>query len=368
MERRSFLKKAGAGLAAGAAAGMASTAVSAAPAVHTGLPEIKWRMTSSFPKSVDTLFGSAEMLANRVREITGGKFDIRIHAPGEIVPALMALDAVQQNTVEMCHTCSYYYVGKDKTFGFGTAVPFGLNARQMDAWIIAGNGQQLLDEFYANYNLYSFLGGNTGVQMGGWYRKQIHTVADIKGLKIRIAGLGGEILSRMGAVPQQLGGGDIYTSLEKGTIDAAEWVAPYDDEKLGLYKVAPYYYSPGWWEPGPVVHFFVNRQEWDKLPKEYQAAFRAASREAHILMTATYDHKNPQALARLLGQGVKLQGFSTEIMKKAYDISRELYAEEAAKNPAWAKIYADFDKYRKSQNAWFGVAEAGFDRFMQSVR
>ncbi|APR06110.1 TRAP transporter substrate-binding protein [Thauera chlorobenzoica] len=368
MERRSFLKKAGAGLAAGAAAGVASSTVSAAPAVHTGLPAIKWRMTSSFPKSVDTLFGSAEMLANRVREITGGKFDIRIHAPGEIVPALMALDAVQQNTVEMCHTCSYYYVGKDKAFGFGTAIPFGLNARQMDAWIIAGNGQQLLDEFYANYNLYSFLGGNTGVQMGGWYRKQISTVDDIKGLKIRIAGLGGEILSRMGAVPQQLGGGDIYTSLEKGTIDAAEWVAPYDDEKLGLYKVAPYYYSPGWWEPGPVVHFFVNRQEWDKLPKEYQAAFRAASREAHILMTSTYDHKNPQALARLLGQGVKLQGFSNEIMKKAYDVSRELYAEEAAKNPAWAKIYADFDKYRKSQNAWFGVAEAGFDRFMQSVR
>ena len=241
MERRSFLKKASVGLAAGAAAGVASTAAVAAPAVQTGLPEIKWRMTSSFPKSIDTLYGSAELLANRLREITGGKFDIRIFPAGEIVPGLQALDAVQQGTVEMCHSCSYYYVGKDKTFAFGTAVPFGMNARQMDAWIIGGGGQELLDEFYGNYNVYSFLGGNTGVQMGGWYRKQINTLEDIKGLKIRIAGIAGEIMSRMGAIPQQIAGSDIYPSLEKGTIDAAEWVAPYDDEKLGFYKVAPHY-------------------------------------------------------------------------------------------------------------------------------
>ena len=378
MERRSFLKKAGAGIAVGAAAGMAAcgkseeaaapAAGAAAPAVHTGLPAVQWRMTSSFPKSIDTLYGSSELLANRLREITGGKFDIRIFPAGEIVPGLQALDAVQQGTVEMCHSCSYYYVGKDKSFAFGTAVPFGMNARQMDAWIIGGGGQDLLDEFYSNYNVYSFLGGNTGVQMGGWYRKEINRLEDIPGLKIRIAGIGGEILARMGAIPQQIAGTDIYPSLEKGTIDAAEWVAPYDDEKLGFYKVAPYYYSPGFWEPGPVVHFYVNKSEWAKLPAEYQAAFRAASREAHIQMTAMYDHKNPQALARLLSQGVKLRSFSPEIMKKAYDVSRELYNEEAARNPAWAKIYAEFEKYRKSQNAWFGVAEADFDRFMQSVR
>ena len=378
MERRSFLKKAGAGIAVGAAAGMAAcgkseqaaapAAGAAAPAVHSGLPAVQWRMTSSFPKSIDTLYGSSELLANRLREITGGKFDIRVFPAGEIVPGLQALDAVQQGTVEMCHSCSYYYVGKDKAFAFGTAVPFGMNARQMDAWIIGGGGQDLLDEFYSNYNVYSFLGGNTGVQMGGWYRKEINRLEDIPGLKIRIAGIGGEILARMGAIPQQIAGTDIYPSLEKGTIDAAEWVAPYDDEKLGFYKVAPYYYSPGFWEPGPVVHFYVNKSEWDKLPAEYQAAFRAASREAHIQMTAMYDHKNPQALARLLSQGVKLRSFSPEIMKKAYDVSRELYNEEAARNPAWAKIYAEFEKYRKSQNAWFGVAEADFDRFMQSVR
>ena len=383
MERRSFLKKASAGVAVGAAVGLAACGKTeqtaapatptapvtpAAPAIQSALPAIQWRMTSSFPKSIDTLYGSAELLADRLREITDGKFDIRIFPAGEIVPGLQALDAVQQGTVEMCHSCSYYYVGKDKTFAFGTAVPFGLNARQMDAWVIAGGGQELLDDFYSDYNVYSFLGGNTGVQMGGWYRKPINTLEDIKGLKIRIAGLGGEILSRMGAIPQQIAGADIYPSLEKGTIDAAEWVAPYDDEKLGFHKVAPNYYSPGWWEPGPAVHFYVNKAEWDKLPKFYQAAFRAASREAHIQMTAMYDNKNPQALARLLSQGVKLQNFSTEIMKKAYDVSRELYAEEAKQNPAWAKIYVEFEKYRKSQNAWFSVAEAGFDRFMQSVR
>lgn len=379
MERRSFLKKAaGASLAAGAAVGLsacgkaeqapAPAATPAAPAVQTGLPEIKWRMTSSFPKSIDTLYGSAELLAERLREITGGKFDIRVFPAGEIVPGLQALDAVQQGTVEMCHSCSYYYVGKDKTFAFGTAVPFGMNAPQMDAWIVAGGGQELLDEFYSNYNVLSFLGGNTNIQMGGWYRKQINSVEDINGLKIRIAGIGGEILSRMGAIPQQIAGSDIYPALEKGTIDAAEWVAPYDDEKLGFYKVAQYYYSPGWWEPGPVVHFYVNRQEWDKLPKEYQAAFRAAAREAHVLMSSSYNHKNPQAMARLLAQGVKLETFSDDIMKKAYEVAQEMYAEEAAKNPAWAKIYTEFEKYRKAQNAWFSVAESPYNRIMQATR
>ena len=359
MKRRQFIQAATAGAAASAIA---------MPAIAQSNPEVKWRLTSSFPKSLDTIYGGGETLAKMVSELTDGKFQIQVFAAGEIVPGLQALDAVQQGTVEMCHSCSYYYVGKDKTFAFGTAVPFGLNARQMDAWVIGGGGQELLDDFYSDYNVYSFLGGNTGVQMGGWYRKPINTLEDIKGLKIRIAGLGGEILSRMGAIPQQIAGADIYPSLEKGTIDAAEWVAPYDDEKLGFHKVAPNYYSPGWWEPGPAVHFYVNKAEWDKLPKSYQAAFRAASREAHIQMTAMYDHKNPQALARLLSQGVKLQNFSTEIMKKAYDVSRELYAEEAKQNPAWARIYVEFEKYRKSQNAWFSVAEAGFDRFMQSVR
>lgn len=361
MERRDFLKKAGVGLASGAAA-------VSAPAIAASEPTIKWRLTSSFPKSLDTIYGGAETLANRLREITNGKFDIRVFPGGEIVPGLQAMDAVQQGTVEICHTCSYYYVGKDKTFAFGTAIPFGMNARQMNAWIYYGGGQELLDEFYSNYNIVSFAGGNTGVQMGGWFRKEVKSLDDVKGLKMRIAGLGGQVFSDIGAVPQQIAGGDIYPSLEKGTIDGAEWIGPYDDEKLGFYKVAKHYYYPGWWEPGPVIHFFVNKKEWDKLPKTYQAAFKAAACEANVTMLASYDDKNPSALARLLSNGVKLQRFSNEIMKAAQDAAFTLYAAEAKKNPAWKKIYAEFDKYRKSQNAWFSVGEGTLDQFMQSSR
>jgi len=360
MQRRDFLKKASVGAAAGAAATLA------APAIAQSQPTIKWRLTSSFPKSLDTIFGGADVLANRLRAMTGGKFDIRVFPGGEIVPGLQALDAVQQGTVECCHTCSYYYVGKDKTFGFGTAMPFGMDARQMNAWIYYGGGQKLLDEFYSNYNVLSFAGGNTGVQMGGWWRKEVKTIADLKGIKMRIAGLGGTVFSALGVVPQQIAGGDIYPALEKGTIDAAEWVGPYDDEKLGFYKVAKNYYYPGWWEPGPVIHFFVNKAEWAKLPKEYQEAFQAAAYEANVTMMAEYDHKNPPALARLLQAGVKLQAFSNEILNGTYKAAQDLYSDESAKNPAFKKIFTEWDKYRKTQTAWFGLAEARMNNFLQS--
>ena len=362
MQRRDFLKKASVGAAAGAAATIA------APAIAQSQPSVKWRLTSSFPKSLDTIYGGADVLANRLRAITGGKFDIRVFPGGEIVPGLQALDAVQQGTVECCHTCSYYYVGKDRAFAFGTAVPFGLNARQMNAWVYYGGGQKLLDDFYSSYNVVSFLGGNTGVQMGGWFRKEVRNLAEVKGLKMRIAGLGGNVFAALGAVPQQIAGGDIYPALEKGTIDAAEWVGPYDDEKLGFYKVAKNYYYPGWWEPGPVIHFFVNKNEWAKLPKEYQEAFQAAAYEANVTMMAEYDHKNPGALSRLLQNGVKLQAYAPDILNAAYDAAQQLYADESAKNPAFKKIYTEFDKYRKTQNAWFSVAENRMDTFLQSKK
>ena len=360
MDRRKFLKNAG--VAAGA--GVATTV--AAPAIAQSQPTIKWRLTSSFPKSLDTIYGGADVLANRLRAMTGGKFDIRVFAGGEIVPGLQALDAVQQGTVEMCHTCSYYYVGKDKTFGFGTSVPFGMNPRQMNAWIYYGGGQKLLDEFYANYNVVSFAGGNTGTQMGGWFRKEIKTLDDVKGLKMRIAGLGGAVFERLGAVPQQIAGSDIYPALEKGTIDAAEWVGPYDDEKLGFFKVAKHYYYPGWWEPGPAFSFYVNKKEWDKLPKEYQEAFQAAAYEANVTMLAEYDHKNPTALSRLLSQGVKLQKYPDAVLEAAYKAAMDLYTEESAKNPAFKKVWTEYDKYRRTQNAWFSVADTTMDRFLQS--
>lgn len=381
MQRRNFLAKAAAGAAAvglaacgkqeepksaAPATSSAPAATPSAPAVAGALPNIKWRLTSSFPKSLDTIYGGADVLANRVRAITDGKFDIRVFPGGEIVPGLQALDAVQQGTVEVCHTCSYYYVGKDKTFGFGTSIPFGMTARQMNAWIYYGGGQQLLDEFYSDYNVLSFAGGNTGTQMGGWWRKEVTTVDDLKGIKMRIAGLGGNVFSALGVVPQQVAGGDIYPALEKGTIDAAEWVGPYDDEKLGFYKVAKNYYYPGWWEPGPVIHFFVNKAEWAKLPKEYQEAFQAAAYEANVTMMAEYDHKNPAALAKLMQSGVKVREFSSEILKATYKAATDLYSDESAKNPAFKKIFVEYDKYRRTQAAWFSLAERRMDGFLQT--
>lgn len=360
MQRRDFLKKASVGAAAGAAAAVA------APAIAQSSPTVNWRLTSSFPKSLDTIFGGAEVLADRVKKLTNGKFNIRVFAGGEIVPGLQALDAVQNGTVECAHTCSYYYIGKDRAFGFGTAVPFGMNARQMNAWVYYGGGQKVLDDFYSNYNVVSFLGGNTGTQMGGWWRKEVKTLDDLKGIKMRIGGLGGAVFSQLGVVPQQIAGGDIYPALEKGTIDAAEWIGPYDDEKLGFHKVASNYYYPGWWEHGPAIHFFVNKAEWAKLPKEYQEAFAAAAFEANVTMVAEYDHKNPIALSKLLSQGVKLRSFSDEIMEHAYKAAFSLYEDESSKNPAFKKLFESYNSYRKTQNAWFSVAEGRMDRFVQT--
>src|SRR3954471_22780440 len=258
MERRSFLKKAAVGASVGAVA---------APALAQALPTINWRLASSFPKSLDTIFGAADTFTKRVSQLTGGKFTIRSFAGGEIVPGLQVMDAVSAGTVEMGHTASYYYFGKDPTFAFATAVPFGPNQRLNQAWYMLGGGRELMNEFYKSYNVTSFLAGNTGCQMGGWFRKEINTVDDLKGLKMRIGGFAGRVMQKLGVVPQQLAGGDIYPALEKGTIDAAEWVGPYDDEKLGFYKVAPHYYYPGWWEGGPMLLGIVNLDKWNSLPK-----------------------------------------------------------------------------------------------------
>src|SRR3954463_2586736 len=293
MKRRQFIKTAGAGLAASAAI--------AAPAIAQSMPELKWRLTSSFPKSLDTLWGAAETFSKYVAEATDNKFQVSPFAAGEIVPGLQAMDAVGAGTVECCHTAAYYYVGKDPTFPLFCAVPFGLNSRQQNAWFYDGGAQKLMDDFTKKFNVVSLLGGNTGCQMGGWFRKEIKEVADLNGIKMRIAGLAGQVMAKLGVVPQQLAGGDIYPALEKGTVDAAEWVGPYDDEKLGFYKVAPYYYYPGWWEGGSSIHNFINIEKWNALPASYKSIIRSASALANEWMMAKYDVSNPAALRRLVG-------------------------------------------------------------------
>ena len=358
MQRRTFLKKSAVG--AGVAGAMAAPLLAQA----AELPTIKWRLASSFPKNLDTIFGSSEVFTRRVAELTGGKFSIRVFAAGEIVPALEVMDAVRADTVEMGHTASYYYVGKDPTFAFDCAVPFGLTSRQQTAWFEVGGGKALMRDFFKGYNIINFMGGNTGTQMGGWFRKEIKSVADLKGLKMRISGLAGKTISRLGVVTQQLPAADIYPSLEKGTIDAAEWVGPYDDEKIGIYKVAPFYYAPGWWEAGPQLSFYINLKEWDKLPKQYQAAIEVASYEAHVHMQAEYDAKNPAALARLVKNGAKVRFFSKELMDAGYKAATEMMDEEAAKNLKFKQIYEPWKVFRREQNTWASVAEASMQNYL----
>jgi TRAP-type mannitol/chloroaromatic compound transport system substrate-binding protein len=359
MKRRQFIQAAGVGLAAGAVA---------APAIAQTLPEVKWRLTSGFPKSLDTIYGAAEVFAKYVSEATDGRFQVQVFAAGEIVGTFQAADAVGNGTVEMAHTASYYYVGKDPTFALATAIPFGLNSRQMNAWLYHGGGQDLLNEFYAKHNIHALPGGNTGCQMGGWFRKEIKTVSDLQGLKMRIGGLAGQVIQKLGAVPQQIAAGDIYPALERGTIDAAEWVGPYDDEKLGFNKVAPFYYYPGWWEGGPELHFMFNTAKWNALPKTYKAIAAAAAGYANIDMQAKYDARNPAALRRLLSGGAQLRPYPQEIMEASLKASNELYEDLSTKNPDWKKVYESYRNFRTEQYLWWQVAEYTFDNFMIRTR
>ncbi|PWF39559.1 TRAP transporter substrate-binding protein [Massilia glaciei] len=355
MQRRSFLQKAAAGGALGAVA---------APALAQSLPTINWRLASSFPKSLDTIFGAADNFTKRVSELTGGKFNIRSFAAGEIVPGLEVMDAVQNGTVQIGHTASYYYFGKDPTFAFDTAVPFGLTSRQQTAWFETGGGRELMRDFFKGYNIINFPGGNSGTQMGGWFRKEIKTIEDLTGIKMRIGGFAGRAVARLGVVPLQIAGGEIYPALEKGTIDAAEWVGPYDDEKFGFNKVAKFYYAPGWWEPGASFSFYINLKEWAKLPKLYQSAIEVATYEAHVKMQAEYDTKNPAALARLLKSGVKLRTFSPAIMAACHKAAQDVMNEEAAKNPKFKKVYEPWKRFRQDQNTWASVCEAPMQDFL----
>ena len=359
MERRHFVRSAG--LAGVLAAGVA-------PAIVQAQASLRWRLASSFPKSLDTLYGVSEVFAKKVSDLTGGKFVISTHAAGELMPAFGVVDGVQNGTVEMANTAPYYFFGKDETFALGCAIPFGLNSRQMTAWMYEGNGLKLMREFYNGYNIINFPMGNTGAQMGGWFRKEIKSLADFKGLKFRVGGFAGKVVERLGGVPQNIPGGEIYQALEKGTIDAAEWVGPYDDLKLGFNKVAQNYAYPGWWEGGPQLDLFVGTKAYATLSAEYKAVIECASAYAHIDMQAKYDARNSSALKQLVAGGAKLFPFPKDLMDAAFKESMALYSELSAKNPHWKKVYDDYAAFRKDANLWFQFTEAHFDDFMQKQR
>jgi len=359
MKRREFLGAAGVGLAASTVA---------APAIAQSMPELKWRLTASWPKSLDTLYGGCEYFARRIAEMTDNRFQIQVFAAGEIVPGLQVLDAVQSGTVEMGNTALYYYWGKDPAFTFGTALPFGLNSRQMNSWLRFGGGSELLNELLRNYNCIGVAAANTGAQMGGWFRKEIKSLEDLKGLKMRIGGFAGTILAKLGMVPQQLAAGDIYPALEKGTIDAVEWVGPYDDEKLGFYKVANYYYYPGWWEGCGQGHNLINLGKWNELPKSYQSAIVTASGDAWAQVLGKYDYANPAALKRLASQGVQLRAFPQDTMEASYNAALEIYADLSKTNPMFKKLYDSLVTFRSDSLVWQQVAELSFDSFMLRMR
>ena len=355
MKRRTFLKSAA---LAGAATGVA------APAIAQTAPEIRWRLTSSFPKSLDTIYGTAQMFAKYVAEATDNKFQIQTFAAGEIVPGLQALDAVSSGAVECAQTPLYFYIGKEPTLAFTTGIPFGMNHRHQHSWWSFGGGAEITAEAMKPFKATAILCGNSGTQMGGWFRKEIKTVDDLKGLKFRIGGMGGHVLARLGIVPQQIAAGDVYPSLEKGTLDAAEFVGPYDDEKLGFYKVAKYYYYPGWWEGGAMLHMVVNDEKWASLPKSYQAIVSNAAAAAGAWMLEKYDSVNPAALKRLIANGTELRAFPQPVLEACYKATAEHLADLASKNALFKKALDSHHAYMKEVMFYTQIAENFYDNYL----
>lgn len=362
MKRRDFLKRATAGAAAASLGTACARKDGGGPAVLTG-ERVRWRLASSFPRSLDTIFGCAELFAETLKTMTGGGFEIRPYPAGELVPGLQVLDGVQQGAVEVGQTCGYYYTGKHPALAFDTCVPFGLTARQQSAWLHEAGGLALVNEVLADFGTLCFPGGNTGTQMGGWFKQAVGAPAELQGLRIRIPGMGGEVMSRLGASVQVIPGGEIYPALERGAIDAAEWVGPADDLKLGFHKVAKVYHYPGWWEPGASISFYVNQQAWGRLPATYQSAFAAAAAATSCAMQQRYDTLNPPALQQIVQSGVELRPFTDELMRAAQQAAEAILNENAAKDASYRKVHAHWQKFRKDAFRWFGLAELAYARF-----
>jgi TRAP-type mannitol/chloroaromatic compound transport system substrate-binding protein len=321
-------------------------------------------MATSWPLSLDTIYGGATTFAERVAAMTDGKFKITPRPAGELAPPLEVLNVVSQGAVQCGHSAGYYYTGKAPAAAFGTSVPFGLNAQQQNAWLYEGGGLEKLQDLYARkFGVIQFPAGNTGAQMGGWFRKEISKLGDLQGLKMRIPGLGGQVMGKLGVTVQTLPGGEIFQALQTGAIDAAEWVGPYDDEKLGLHKIAKYYYYPGWWEPGPTLEVQINLQEWQALPKIYQEVIKTAAMEANMTMLARYDARNNEALQRLLKSGITLKAYSNEILAAAETAAFGLYDEFAAKDADFKAIFEDWKQFRDRLYAWNNINESSFSRY-----
>ena len=367
LNRRTVLGSAAAGLGtallASCRGGAGPGAGSTPSSTSGGRPRVRWQMATSWPQALDTMFGAAETVCQRVRELSEGRFDIRPFASGELVPGLEVMEAVGSGAVSCGHTASYYYLGKNSAFAFATTLPFGLTAQQQNAWLYKGGGNEVVDRLYSDHGIKAFPAGNTGAQMGGWFKRKVEALSDLQGLKMRIPGLGGKVMAELGVNVQILPGGEIYLALERGAIDAAEWTGPYDDTKLGLNRAASFYYYPGWWEPGPTMHLLVNRSAYDKLPADYQAILDVACRDANLSMLSNYEVRNSQALGALLKGGTELVPYSAEIFKIAQEVAFQLYADFAANNPEFQRIYGDWRQFRRQIYSWNRENELAFSSF-----
>lgn len=371
MERRKLIKALAHGTMGATAVGLVGgcnrTTQTSSQTSSASLPSVQWQMATSWPVSLDTIYGGAKTFADRVSAMTGGKFKILPRAAGELAPPLEVLNVVSQGAVPCGHTASYYYIGKSAVTAFGCSLPFGLTAQQQNAWLYDGNGLKMLQDVYAKkFNLIQFPAGNSGTQMGGWFRKEIASLKDLQGLKMRIPGLGGQVMSKLGVTVQNLPGGEIFQALQTGAIDAAEWVGPYDDEKLGLHKVAKFYYHPGWWEPGSTFEVQINLNEWKKLPVEYQEIVKTAAYEANMTMLNRYEARNNDALQRLLKSGVQLRSYSDEIMAAAEKAAFALYDDFAAKDADFKTVYDEWKTFRDRAYAWSNLNQMSYERFVYS--
>lgn len=351
MERRSFLKKVG-------VAALGATALSHSSKAYSSEKRFLWRMVTSWPPNFPILQTGAERLAKRVGELSGGRLMIQVYAGGELVPPLGVFDAVSQGTVECGHSASYYWAGKNPAFQWFTSIPFGLNAQGMNTWFYQGNGLKLWRELYSNFNIVPRPAGNTGVQMGGWFNKEINTIDDFKGLKMRIPGLGGKVIKRIGGTVVLLPGGEIYTSLERGVIDATEWVGPAHDIRMGFHKVAKYYYGPGWHEPGSALEFIVNKKAHDALPEDLKHVLDVACAELNIQMLTEFEHENARGLKKLMNDHkVNLRPFPPQVLRKLRAVAKETIEQEAQKDKMAQKIHEDFKAFQALIAPWANISE-----------
>jgi len=365
IKRRDFLKKASVGAGA-VAVGACSGSEGAVAQTGAGIsgPRVNWRLTSSFPPSVDILYGATERIAERVSALSGGNFTIRVYAAGEIVPPLQVMDGVMQGTVQCGMSPGYYYTGKHPALAFDAAVPFGLDSRQQIAWLRHGGGLDLLNNIYSDFGLVTFPVSSTGGQMGGWFREPIGGLSDLQGLRMRIPGLGGEIMSRLGVTVQVLGAAEIYPALERGAIDATEWVGPHDDEKLGFHQIAKNYYFPGWWEPGVTMSLLVSQDAYNELPPAYQEIIQTVCGEVLLNTLSGYDAANPAALNRLRNEhGVTVREYSNEIMEAAWRESNAYLEEQAAADAVFNTVYQSWKSFRDEAFPYAAGNESAYARF-----